>query len=66
MVLICGHTYCSKCLTKENTEGKTTCPTCRKPHNAKSVKELTLNITVERLIRNKVKTCVDLDIARHF
>ena len=37
MVLICGHTYCSKCLTKENTEGKTTCPTCRKPHNAKSV-----------------------------
>ncbi|CAL4237629.1 unnamed protein product, partial [Meganyctiphanes norvegica] len=51
-VLICGHTFCSTCMGKEITKGKSTCPTCRIPYNATSVNDFRFNVIVERLIRN--------------
>ncbi|CAL4106500.1 unnamed protein product, partial [Meganyctiphanes norvegica] len=53
--LPCGHTFCSKCMAKEITNGKTTCPTCRMSHNAQSVDDLVFSIVLERLIRNMPK-----------
>ncbi|CAL4099781.1 unnamed protein product, partial [Meganyctiphanes norvegica] len=54
--LICGHTFCARCMAKEITNGKTTCPTCRQPHNAQAVTDLAFSVVLEKMIRNMPKS----------
>ncbi|CAL4081970.1 unnamed protein product, partial [Meganyctiphanes norvegica] len=54
--LPCGHTFCNQCVAKGILKGQSTCPTCRKPHNAKSVNDLPMNVVLERIIRDRSKT----------
>ncbi|CAL4188070.1 unnamed protein product, partial [Meganyctiphanes norvegica] len=53
--LICGHIFCLMCMTREIANGKSTCATCRRPHNAQKVEDLPVCILVERLIENMTK-----------
>ncbi|CAL4158194.1 unnamed protein product, partial [Meganyctiphanes norvegica] len=52
----CGHTFCASCMTKEISNGKTTCPTCRQPHNAHTVADLPFSVVLERMVRNRSKS----------
>ncbi|CAL4168856.1 unnamed protein product, partial [Meganyctiphanes norvegica] len=54
--LPCGHIFCQACMAKEFAIGKSTCPTCRSPHNAQRVEDLPICILVERLIGRGKKT----------
>ncbi|CAL4144112.1 unnamed protein product, partial [Meganyctiphanes norvegica] len=54
--LICGHIFCQICLTREIANGKSTCATCRRPHNAQRIEDLPVCILVERLIEKFTKT----------
>ncbi|CAL4198449.1 unnamed protein product, partial [Meganyctiphanes norvegica] len=51
--LTCGHSFCQECMERKIANGKSTCPTYRKPHNAKSAGEIAYNVTLERVIRNR-------------
>ncbi|CAL4191834.1 unnamed protein product [Meganyctiphanes norvegica] len=42
-------------MSKEISKRRKMCPICRKPHRAKSVTDLPMNVVVERLIRNMPK-----------
>ncbi|CAL4061137.1 unnamed protein product, partial [Meganyctiphanes norvegica] len=54
--LPCGHTFCARCMAKEISKGKSTCPICRQPHNAQSVSGLAFSVVLERMIRNLPKS----------
>ena len=53
--LPCGHTFCRQCLAREIVNGKRKCPTCRKPHKARTVLNLPINVALEKVIRNREK-----------
>ena len=50
--LPCGHTFCCLCLTTDFVNGRRKCPTCRKPHRARSILNLPVNVALETVIRN--------------
>ncbi|KAK7075974.1 hypothetical protein SK128_005124 [Halocaridina rubra] len=58
LVLLCGHTYCRKCLNEVGEEGSFLCPACRKPHC--DVSELPVNYKLLSGIasqKSKVEIC---------
>lgn len=51
-MLPCGHTFCSKCITKIIETMNITCPSCRVQHEAISADQFPINYSTEILVRH--------------
>lgn len=58
--LSCGHTFCERCLKNTFQNGFLICPQCRKSHKIKSVLDLSVNFTLEGILKSLNTSLVDV------